>query len=317
MRNTEPFNIAQPEQIKKRVRDLGKRSDEIKSRMAPILKKLWNPERQLAVVNNLDIFDDLKIRFPNFIEAIEIYEANAIGLTRLGLPFESPPILLQGEPGLGKTLFVSEFAKLISLPYFEVSMATMTASFALSGGNIQWAEGSVGFIAESLAESKYANPIMLIDELDKTGYDKRYSPLSPFYSLLETHSAKRFRDEALEIDLDASRVIWIATANYLDDVPPPIISRMRMIEIKRPDVYQMKNVVMSIYASFRKSKPYGQLLDSDLQADAMDLLRMKSPREAKLAIDEGCLKAIRDNRSALLPKDLPTARKESYRVGFI
>lgn len=317
MSNTEPYLIANREQVKKRVQDLKGRSDDIKSRMAPILKKLWNPERELAVINKLDVFDDLKIRFPNFIEAIELFEANAIGLAKLGLPFESPPILLQGEPGLGKTLFVSELARLIDLPYFEISMATMTASFALSGGSLQWGEGAVGFIAESLAQSKYANPLILVDEIDKGGEGNRYNPLSPFYSLLESHSAKRFKDEALEIELNASRVIWVATANYTELVPQPILSRMRVVDIKRPDSTQMKDVVNSIYSSFRNSKPYGKLLDPAVQENAMDLLRTKSPREAKLAIDEGCLKAIRDNRSILLPKDLPVTRKETYHVGFI
>lgn len=317
MRNINPFHIAQHEQVSKRVAELSKRSDDIKSRLACTLKKLWVSERQLAIVTNLDVFNDLKSKFPNFIEVIELYEANAIGLAKMGLPFEAPPILLQGEPGLGKTLFASELARLIELPFFEISMATMTASFALSGGSLQWGEGSVGFIANSIADSTIGNPFFLIDEIDKSGHENRYNPLNPFYSLLETHSAKRFRDEALEIDIDASRVIWIATANYIENVPQPILSRMRSIEIKRPNAEQMKNVVVSIYSNFRQSKAYGQLLDPDINEDAMDILRTKSPREAKLAIDEGCLKAIRAGRSTLLPQDLPATKKESYHVGFI
>lgn len=317
MKKIEPFHVAQREQLNKRVQELSKRSDDVKSRLACTLKKLWVSERPLAIVTNLEIFSGLKSRFPNFIEVIELYEANAIGLAKMGLPFEAPPILLQGEPGLGKTLFASELAQLIELPFFEISMATMTASFALSGGSLQWGEGSVGFIANSIADSNVGNPFFLIDEIDKGGHDNRYNPLSPFYSLLETHSAKRFRDEALEIDVDASRVIWIATANYIENVPQPILSRMRTIEIKRPNAVQMKNVVISIYDHFRKSKTYGQLLDPEIHKDAMDILRTKSPREAKLAIDEGCLKAIRDGRSNLLPQDLPAAKKEKHNVGFI
>ncbi len=317
MRNIEPFFIAQHEQVNKRVQELSKRSDDIKSRLATTLKKLWLSERQLAMVTNLEVFSDLKIRFPNFIEAIELYQANAIALTRMGLHFEAPPLLLAGEPGLGKTLFASEMARLIELPFFEISMATMTASFALSGGSLQWGEGAVGFIANSIADSKFGNPFFLIDEIDKHGHGEKFNPLTPLYSLLETHSAKRFRDEALEIDLDASKVIWIATANYLENIPQPIISRMKVIDIKRPDAHQMKDVVASIYSNFRNSKAYGQLLDPNIHENAMDLLRMKSPREAKLAIDEGCLKAICEGRSTLLPKDLPASKKENYRVGFI
>lgn len=317
MKQIEPFHIAQREQVKKRVQELSKRSDDIKSRIASTLKKLWVTERKLASISNLNVFADLKVRFPNFIEATELYEAHALGLAKLGLPFEVPPVLLSGDPGLGKTYYVSELARLISIPFYEISMATMTASFALSGSNLNWAESSPGFIATSLSDSNFANPIFLLDELDKSGTSNKYNPISPFYSLLERHSAKRFRDEALEIDLDASRIIWIATANYLENVPEPILSRMKIIDIKRPDQEQMKDVVNSIYDDLRTNKPYGELLDPSIHEDALGILVTKTPRESKLAIEEGCLKVILAERSILLPEDLPVTKKENHRVGFI
>lgn len=317
MSHNQTFRIAQREHVEKRVRELNRRSDDIKSRLATTLKKLWVPERPLAVISNLDIFQDLRIRFPNFTEALDIFEANAIGLAKYGLPFEASPILLHGEPGLGKTLFASELGRVMGLPYFEISMATMTASFALSGGSIQWSEGGVGFIANSLADSSVGNPIFLIDEIDKQSGGFRYNPISPFYSLLEQHSAKKFKDEALEIELDASKVIWIATANYLDSVPEPILSRMRIIDIVRPNEAQMRNVVMSIYAGFKINKPYGQFFDPEIPEPTMERLVNKNPREARIAIDEGCLKAISDGRSTLLTKDLPVEKKEKQHVGFI
>ena len=317
MKENETFHIANQEQVIARVEKLGKRSDDIRSRLALILKKLWITERKLLVVQNLEVFSELKLKFPNFIEAIALYEANAIGLSNLGLPFEAPPVLLSGDPGLGKTYFASELAKALTLPFYEISMATMTASFALSGGNLQWSEGDTGFIANSLADSPFGNPFVLIDELDKSGLEQRYSPMQPFYSLLEPHSARRFRDEALEINLDASRVIWQATANNLNEVPQPILSRMKIIDIKRPDINQMIQVVKNIYTNYITQKPCGQLLDPDISESVMELLCQRSPREAKLAIDEASLKTICANRTSLIPSDLPVARKEHYRVGFI
>lgn len=317
MNHNPPFYIAQREQVINRVQELGKRSDEIRSRLATTLKKLWAPERPLASVTNLAGFADLRVRFPNFSEVIDVYESNAIGLAKFELPFEATPILLSGEPGLGKTYFASELGKVLGLPYFEISMATMTASFALSGGNIQWAEGSVGFVASSLANSEVGNPIFLIDEIDKQSGDFRYNPLSPFYSLLEQHSARKFKDEALEIEMDASRVIWIATANDLGRIPEPILSRMRVFDIARPTRTQMRNVVISIYDGFRRNKAYGQYFDTALSENILDCLVHRSPREVKIAIDTACLKAIRDGRSSLIPSDLPTDKKEQYHVGFI
>lgn len=310
------FCIAKREQVVTRVKELSKRSDDVKSRLAVTLKKLWIPERPLASVTNLEGFIELRSRFPNFSDMLDNFEANAIGLAKYGLPFESSPVLLYGEPGLGKTLFASELGKVLGLPYFEISMATMTASFALSGGNIQWSEGSVGFIANSLANSHVGNPIFLIDEIDKQSGDSRYSSISPFYSLLEQHSAKKFKDEALEIEMDASRIIWIATANNLDNIPEPILSRMRIFDIQRPTETQMREVVFSIYESFKRSKLFGHFFDKEIPEQTLNCLTRKNPRAVRIAIDEGCLKAIRDGRSTLLPKDLPVERKETYNVGF-
>lgn len=140
MRNDPIYSIADFKSIKKRVNDLKHRSDDIKSRLAIPLKKLWNPERAMRLVSSEIDFNNLSQRFPQFKEVIDFYKSSVIALTTLNLPFEIPPVLLQGDPGLGKTYFTSELAKLLNFPFFEISMATATSSFALSGGNIQWSE---------------------------------------------------------------------------------------------------------------------------------------------------------------------------------
>ncbi|MFZ2540133.1 MAG: AAA family ATPase [Oscillospiraceae bacterium] len=317
MNNQEIFSIAQREHVVGRVRELSKRSDDIKCRIAQTLKQLWSPERPLSGINNLELFKSLRSRFPNFNEVIDILEANAIGLHKLELPFESSPILMLGDPGLGKTYFASEFSRLSTLPYYEINMATTTSSFGLSGGNLQWSEGTVGFVASALASSHVANPIFLIDEIDKAFGSNRYSPLAPFYSLLERHSAQKFKDEALEIEIDASRVIWMATANYVDYIPDPILSRMRVVNIPKPNEIQMREIICSIYANFRVDRAYGKLFDEQINDDVVDLLVHMAPREARLAIEEASLKAICDQRFTFLPKDILIKKKEKQNVGFI
>lgn len=309
--------LAQPEHVRKRVKELSKRSEDVKSRLAPTLKQLWLPERPLASITDLLCFSTIREKFPNFVEVIDLLESNAIGLDRLGMPFECSPILLLGEPGLGKTLFVSEFARLTSIPFYEISLATTSASFALTGGNTQWSEASVGFIASSLAESKYANPVFLIDEIDKVGGGDKYKPLNAFYSLLESHTAKRFKDEALEIEMDTSRIIWIATANNITHIPSPILSRLKVFHIRQPYPDEMKMVVKSIYQNFRNSKPYGILLSEELLDETIDLCTSMSPREARIAIEAASLSAIRKSLNQIEPNDLPMVNKENRRVGFL
>ncbi len=314
------FQIADPAEVVARILELKYRSSELKSRLAPILKKLWNPTRELRAATNLSGFADLRTRFPNFGEAIDIFEANAIGLARVGEPYEAQPVLLVGEPGLGKTLFVSELAKVLGLPNFEISMSTVSASFALSGGSLQWEGGDVGFVAKSLAESdddgnSVGNPIFLIDEIDKCNLGAQYNPISSFYSLLERHTASRFVDEALGIKLNASRVIWIATANSIHNIPDAIMSRLRVIEISRPDAGAMPAVINSVYKSLRRDRAYGKLLQDDLDEDVINALSGKVPREIRQTLEDGILKAIMAGRDYISVNDLP-AFKERRRVGF-
>lgn len=309
------FNIASKVDIEARVEELKNASTEIKARLAPVLKKLWNPERELRVVKNLTGFEELRARFPNFSEAIVPNQLNAIALSKIGAPFEAQPILLLGEPGLGKTLFTYELAKVMDLPYFEISLSTVTASFALSGGSIQWAEGAPGFISVSLVASPAGNPIFLLDEIDKCSLGARYNPMSAFYSLLERHTAARFMDEALGISLDASRVIWIATANDLNQIPDAILSRLRVIEVRKPDEEGMRNVITSVYMDLRKDRPYGHLLNPELGEDVINALAHKVPREVRQALEDGMLKAITTSRDYIAAVDLPVI-KERRRAGF-
>lgn len=311
------YSIANFDNVKKRVDDLKQRSDDVKSRLALTLKKLWNCERLLrSVPANID-FRSLNQRFPQFEEVTDFYENTIISLARLNLPFEIPPVLLQGDPGLGKTFYASELAKLINLPFFEISLATATSSFALSGGSVQWAEGTTGFISETLAESPVANPLILIDEIDKASLGVKFNPLNVFYGLLEPHSARRFRDEALEVELDASKIIWIATGNYIHNIPAPIQSRMRVFNITQPDPDSMLPVIESIYSHVINNKAYGQLLDPQLDDAVINQLLNQSPRAVRLALEEGAFKAIRNQRSTIISSDLPVMKKEKNRVGFI
>lgn len=315
--NNPTYQIADIIKVKDRVEELKNRSDDIKSRLAHTLKKLWKTERSLKIVPaDLD-FTHLRLCFPQFNEVIDYYENTVISLAKLNLPFEISPVLLQGDPGLGKTYFTSELAKLINLPFHEISLASTTSSFGLSGGNIQWSEGSPGFISETLAKSEFANPMILVDEIDKVSIGATYNPLNVFYGLLEPHSAERFRDEALEIELDASKIIWVATGNYIDNIPSPIKSRMRIFSICQPSRNNMRPVVESIYKHLVMNKVYGKLLDNELEESVISQLLSLSPRSVRLAIEEATFKAIRNDRSKILLKDLPEIIKEKNRVGFI
>ncbi len=312
------YSIAKPEQVQKRIKELSKRSDEIQSRLAQSFKGLWDPTRTLDSVSELSVFASLYARFPNFSEVIEFYELHAQALHYENQPFEVPPVLLQGDPGLGKTYFVSELAKALNLGFYEISLATTTAGFALSGLSTQWHEGSPGFVANSLISSKTANPIILLDEIDKSGGNGNHSAIKPFFSLLESHSAMRFKDEALEVELDTSKIIWIATSNYLDCIPEPIQSRMRMFQIERPQPEDMEMIVSSIYQNIKSHRVYTKQLVNQLPTEIVAALVDCTPREIKQCLELAMIAACKDRRKHLEVSDLVIVKaKEKRNVGFL
>lgn len=299
------------------VKSLDKRSSDIKSKLAPVLKGLWKSKRPNKVIRNNIDFEALRISFPQFKQVIDYIQLQVNVSRKFNRPFKLSPILLLGDAGLGKTMFVSEVAKLLKLPYFEMSLATVTANFALSGGSLQWGEGSPGFIIKSLSESKTANPIILIDEIDKAGGDPRYSVISSFYSLLEPHTANRFKDEAIPLELDASNVSWIATANESTNINGPILSRMKYFQIKQPLPSEMLGVIDSIYSMLLKHNSLESFLSASLDDEVKQQLVYLSPREVRLSLDEAMMKALIDQRNCVCIDDLSGIKEEVRRVGFL
>lgn len=310
--------IASNARVHARVDELKHRSEDVKSRVAMTLKDLWNPERLLKGVDEKIDFDSLKKGFPQFCEVID-YVNDAVFTSHLSKAhFTLPPILLQGDPGLGKTYFGHALASILGLPFHEISMATTTASFALSGGSLQWGEGTVGKVSQILGKSSVANPMVLIDEVDKCSGSDHYTVTNVLYSLLEPHTARRFTDEALEIELDASHVIWILTANDPDRIPRPILSRMRVFSIEQPGIEAMMDVVEVMYAKFRSELPFGHLLTPELNFPVLQKLSTQSPRAIRLGLQEAAMKAVRRGKNAIDVDDLTNlSRKENHRVGFI
>jgi ATP-dependent Lon protease len=217
--------------------------------------------------------DELSNRFPNFLQVIGYYKQE-FALAKLNdYPiFTAQPLLIAGPPGIGKTAFCHELAKLVNTHFEFISMSSITAGFILSGSSSKWAEGSYGKVVQSLAAGKCANPLLLLDEVDKAGGDKRYDPLGCLYSLLEKETAERFIDESLEIPINASHPVWIATANYLDRIPEPIVSRFTIIEVSPPSTNQMPKILNSVYKKILQKHHWGTLFQVELTEAVIDKL---------------------------------------------
>jgi len=265
-----------------------------RSRHLQNLNKVLKTEtayRELAKVDS-DILGELKAlkeSFPNFIEVIDYY----IGQVSLALldenrVFAAKPILLVGGAGSGKTTFAMTLANVIGTVFKSINLGSTTAGFVISGSSHQWEGGSSGIVLTCLRDEEYANPIILVDEIDKTGGDRRYDPIASLLTLLEPQTAKIFIDESIEEKIDASKVVWISTANDLDKLSEPIKSRMKIFHIEKVSVEAAKKIIKSIWASMREEESWGSRFKENLDDDVLKILSDKSAREIKRELNMIC-----------------------------
>lgn len=263
---------------------------------------------------------DLANRFPNFAEVVELLSgAAALSLLNQSA-FRFPPILLLGAPGVGKTHFASELARVAGLDHGVINMETTSAGWVISGMHRGWANASVGKVAELIVRARCSNPIMVVDEVDKASAGK-YDALAPLYKLLEEKTASEFEDECLGVPMDAGSINWIVTANSLANVPEPIVSRMTVLNIAPPTAEQLRTIVASIYRDLRETNAWGSHFDETLSEECIDLLTATSPRHVRAWLRQAFGRAAAAGRSNLNPTDLPEAHTGTLHhkasIGFV
>ncbi len=244
-------------------------------------------ERGLAQVEPamLSRLRGLEAQFPNFAEVIAYLHCQlALCLLAARPALRLLPLLLTGAPGIGKTRFVKELAELLGAEFHVIACNTTTASFVLSGADSQWHEAKPGRIFQALVRGRSANPVMLLDEVDKMSSEARYDPYGPLYSLLEPHTAKRFIDEYVALELDASHIVWVAAANDTARIPEPILSRFRVLSVAAPTRAQMAAVARSVYRDLLATEPWGSAFAAELPGCVLDRLINLSPRLLRLAL---------------------------------
>lgn len=204
--------------------------------------------------------DLLKV-MPHFAPVIGVVKRAALVSARTQTPFDLPPCLLLGEPGIGKTFALRRIAEALGADFTLIAM-NMTDAFRLRGLNTAWRGARMGRIAEVLQSSR-SSPVVLLDEFDKVpAVDRAERPYDIWHSLLDRENARYFRDDFLEIDIRADRITWFASANDVSEMPTSILDRLLVLDIPRPDEYQLRVVVAGLYAECRAS--YGGVLPEHL-----------------------------------------------------
>lgn len=270
----------------------------------------FDPEVSL---NALDVLDH---DFPNFAE-VTAYLRGEFALGRADdCTVQPSPVLLDGPPGCGKTEYARRVSSLFGLQpehFHVINVATLQTSASLCGSSSHYANTKSGLIFDELVLTRYANPVILLDEIDKARGDDRFSPAAVLYGLL-SDSARHFTDEAVPaVPIDARHIIWFLTSNYADLIEPALLSRLMRFDIDMPTPDQSRIIVANIYKSMQTL--IKGLRSLTLTEGAIGRLIVLSPRNIRETLKLAAGQALLDGRRMIQAKDVPILKTKAS-IGF-
>ncbi len=259
----------------------------------------------------------LFLELPNFTEVLEDIRKHLALCVGSNDSIELPPMLLLGEPGIGKTHFARKLAQLLGTGFGFVPMSSLTAGWVLSGASSQWKNAKPGKVFDTFLNGEYANPVIVVDELDKASSDGQYDPLGALYELLEVETSTRFVDEFVELPIDASGAVWLATANDASRIPEPLVNRLTVYEIDPPDEAGSLRIARTIYSEVRNAHDWGRQFPESPSASTLDKLAGLPPREMRRAVQSAFGNAKLAGRAEVSPDDVQPGRSSRReKIGF-
>ena len=274
------------------------------------------PERFVTTPSSLDALDPLFEECPNFDDVLADL-ARYLRLAHAGNKgFNVMPILLLGGPGVGKTHFAKRLARAMGTECELISMNALSAGFVITGSSASWRGAKCGKVAERLVRGQYANPVVVLDEVEKATGSSQSDPLAALYQLLEPETSKAFRDEFIDVEIDASQIFWVLTANSTEGIPAPLLNRMAVYEVPAPTPEQAAGIAQRMYAALLVELNLGGF-DARLADPVLDRLAGVSPRDLRKTLLDSLGYAVADGRAHVVLDDVRLRQVPGRgRIGF-
>lgn len=234
--DTEPF----PENIKERIREEIARCDEMPqaSSEANILRTYidWMmniPWYQKDSEENYDLkhVQDILDKYHYGLNKVKERIIEYLAVQKMSKSLPGQIICLVGPPGVGKTSLAKSIAEAMDRSFVKVSLGGVKDESEIRGHRKTYIGAMPGRIIQGMKKAKVINPVFLLDEIDKMASDYRGDPSSAMLEVLDPEQNANFSDHYIEENYDLSKVMFIATANYIEGIPEPLKDRMEIIEL--------------------------------------------------------------------------------------
>jgi len=281
---------------------------DVNQRRRQILQKLLvlGPDRRVAWPKGWRAtVNELEAALPHFRAPIRsLRNALALAEATETAPRMTPQLLL-GPPGVGKTFFSHRVAELLGSAHASIHFDQPSAGAQLRGSDKYWANSEPGLLFNLLCLGSCANPVILLDEMDKScggSGTREVDPLTQLHSALERQTAKCMMDVSVEVEFDASLVAYIGTANSLRGIGLPLVSRMEVHAIEPPEKWESFEIARSIACDVLKRLGLAGQIEFD--RTALCLLAHFSPRLMVRAAEQAVAAAVADERNRISEDEL-------------